>query len=86
MNNISLKDLCELGLGWDDFMDKVIRHKDVTRDMAILYDIYFLGYKTRDYLDNVDKDCAAYDIGLCYEIRQFAVNNIVDLIYKGANE
>ena len=62
-----------LEIGWDYAIEKVVREQPHPRNkLRDLTDIYYTGYK---HMVNDDPDD-----GLCFELRQFAVQQILNLL------
>lgn len=62
-----------LEIGWDYAIEKVVREQPHPRTkLRDLTDIYYMGYK---HMVNDDPDD-----GLCFELRQFAVQQILNLL------
>ncbi len=62
-----------LDIGWDYAIEKVVREQPYPRNkLRDLTDIYYMGYK---HMVNDDPDD-----GLCFELRQFAVQQILNLL------
>lgn len=62
-----------LEVGWDYAIEKVVREQPHPRTkLRDLTDIYYMGYK---HMVNDDPDD-----GLCFELRQFAVQQILNLL------
>lgn len=60
--------------GWDRAIEQCsIETND--RNLKALWSIYYTAYSTADYLETADPD-----IGLCYEIREFAMNKIKEYL------
>lgn len=56
--------------GWDRAVDQCnIETND--RNLKVLCSIYYKAYLTDDYQETADPD-----VGLCYDIREFAMNKI----------
>lgn len=62
-----------LDIGWDHAIEQVVREQPYPRlKLRDLTDIYYMGYK---HIVNNDPDD-----GLCFELRQFAVQQILNLL------
>lgn len=56
--------------GWDRAVDQCNIETD-DRNLKVLCSIYYKAYLTDDYQETADPD-----VGLCYDIREFAMNKI----------
>lgn len=72
MTKQDFADMCEIG--WDFAIDEVkyyVHHPDIQR----LCIIYGMAYNTIDYRELADPDA-----GLCFAIRQFAIDQIYKML------
>ena len=68
--NMTLKEFDkELELGWDNAIEKISKHT-TDKSIKLLTSIYNLGYKSPDF------NGEDVDIGLCFEIRKFVIEQI----------
>ena len=58
--------------GWDRAVDQCNIEVD-DPNIKALCSVYYKGYLTDDYKQTTDPD-----VGLCYDIREFAVNKIIE--------
>lgn len=60
--------------GWDRAVEQCNIEVD-DPNIKALCSIYYKGYSTNDYQETADPD-----VGLCYEIREFAMNKIKEYL------
>lgn len=63
----------DLEIGWDYAITEL--QYQAENDISLLCNIYCQGYHTTEYKDTADPDS-----GLCYEIRQFAIQKILEVL------
>ena len=60
--------------GWDTAIKELEKETD-NLDIKVLCEIYWKAYETEIF--QISKDC---DCGVCYDIREFAINKIIDFL------
>ena len=60
--------------GWDTAIEELEKETD-DLDVKVLCEIYWESYETEIF--QISKDC---DCGVCYDIREFAINKIIDFL------
>ncbi len=65
-----------LEVGWDYAIER-LTNSNPSNDLCVLIGLYHQAYKTEEYKQTGDSDS-----GLCYEIRQFAIQKILEVLNK----
>ena len=74
MNETAKKFKENLELGWDYAIEE-LKKETYHYDILFLCKIYWKGYETVGYKQSLDPDD-----GLCFAIREFAVNKILEVL------